>query len=119
MFRNFPVSETTLTEEDIASCSRAFRKPKNAEEERKLIENGTPKSTIPLKKWNGRMAGKQKSSTRTLRIHNWQVLSASLDTAIANNTVVSLNFWLIKLVKEQSLIFCNSKFTACVILKKH
>ena len=36
---------TTLTEEDIASCSRAFRKPKNAEEERKLIENGTPKST--------------------------------------------------------------------------
>ena len=24
---------TTLTEEDIASCSRAFRKPKSAEEE--------------------------------------------------------------------------------------
>ena len=119
MFRNFPVSETTLTEEDIASCSRAFRKPKNAEEERKLIENGTPKSTIPLKKWNGRMAGKQKSSTRTLCIHNWQVLSSSLDTSIANNTFVSLNFWLIKLVKEQSLMFCNSKFTACVILKEH
>ena len=110
----------------MASCSRAFRKPKNVEEERKLIENGTPKSTIPLKKYslkkffkNGRMVGKQKSSTRALRIHNWQVLSASFDTAIANNTVVSLNFWLIKLVKEQSLIFCNSKFTACVILKKH
>ena len=37
---------------------------KNAEKERKLIENGTPKSTIPLKKyslekffWNGRMVG--------------------------------------------------------------
>ena len=42
-----------------------------------------------------------------------------LDTAIANITAVSLNFWLIKLVKEQSLIFCNSKFTACVILKEH
>ena len=42
-----------------------------------------------------------------------------LDTAIAIITAVSLNFWLIKLVKEQSLIFCNSKFTACVILKEH
>ena len=58
---------------------------KNAEKERKVIENGTPKSTIPLKKyslekffWNGRMVGKQKSSTRALRIHNWQVLSATL-----------------------------------------
>ena len=58
---------------------------KNAEKERKLIANGTPKSTIPLKKyslekffWNGRMVGKQKSSTRALRIHNWQVLSATL-----------------------------------------
>ena len=28
-----------LTEEDMASCSRAFRKPKNAEEERNLIES--------------------------------------------------------------------------------
>ena len=42
-----------------------------------------------------------------------------LDTAIANITAVSLNFWLIKLVKEQSLIVCNSKFTGCVILKEH
>ena len=60
------IFRTTLTEEDIASCSRAFRKPKNAEEDRKLIENGTPKSTILLKKyslkkifWNGRIVGKQ------------------------------------------------------------
>ena len=29
----------------MASCSRAFRRPKNAEEEKKLIENATPKST--------------------------------------------------------------------------
>ena len=42
-----------------------------------------------------------------------------LDTAIANTPAVSLNFWLIKLVKEQSFIFCNSKFTACVIFKEH
>ena len=39
----------TLTEEDMASCSIAFQKPKNAEEERKLIENGAPKSTSAVK----------------------------------------------------------------------
>ena len=58
---------------------------KNAEKEGKVIENGTPKSTIPLKKyslkkffWNGRMVGKQISSTRALRIYNWKVLSTTL-----------------------------------------
>ena len=62
-------------------CSR----PKNAEGKRKLIENGSPKSTFPLKKyslkkffWNGRMVGKQISSTRALRIYNWKVLSTTL-----------------------------------------
>ena len=76
----FQATNDTITDEEIASCSRAFRRPKNTEEERRLIENGTPKSTIPLKKYslkkffsNGRMVGKQKSSTRALRIHNWQV----------------------------------------------
>ena len=75
----------TLTEENVASCSRAVRKPKNAEGKRKLIENGSPKSTFPLKKyslkkffWNGRMVGKQISSTRALRIYNWKVLSTTL-----------------------------------------
>ena len=29
----------------MASCSRAFRRPKNDEEEKKLIGNATPKST--------------------------------------------------------------------------
>ena len=84
-------------------------------EEVQGIENCTPKSTIPLEKyslktifWNGRLVGKQKSSTRVLRTvttgKSWVQL---LDTAIANITAVSLNFWLIKLV------------TACVILKEH
>ena len=73
VFRNCPV-----TEEDIAFCFRGFRKPQNAEEEGKLIENGTPKPSIPLKKYclkkffcNGRMVGKRKSSTRALRFHSW------------------------------------------------
>ena len=41
---------TTLTEEDMAPCSRAFQKPKNAGEEMKLIENTTPKSARVMKK---------------------------------------------------------------------
>ena len=48
-FRTF-LLRMTLTEEDMVSCSSAFRKPKNAEEERKLIENATPKSTRAVKK---------------------------------------------------------------------
>ena len=42
----------TVTKEDMACCSRAFWKPKNAGEERKLIGNGTAKATIPLKKYS-------------------------------------------------------------------
>ena len=49
-FRIF-LLRTTLTEEDMASCSRGFRKPKIAEEERKLIENATPKSTHCITEW--------------------------------------------------------------------
>ena len=97
----------------MASCSRAFRKPKNPEEDRKLIENGTPKSTIPLKKyslktifWNGRMVGKQKSSTRALRtVTTGKSWVQRLDTVIANITAVSLNN--------------NILVTECVILKEH
>ena len=50
------------------------------------------------------MVGKQKSGTRALRIHNWQLLSATLGHCYSqmNITAVSLNSWLIELVKEQS-----------------
>ena len=65
------------------------------------------------------MAGKQISSTRALRIHNWQVLSATLGHCYSQYYRCVTEFWLIKLVREQSLIFCNSIFTACVILKEH
>ena len=36
----------------MASCSRAFRKPISAEEERNLIENAISKSTRALTKWS-------------------------------------------------------------------
>ena len=92
-----------------------------------LIEKWYPKVNYSTEKsirkkfffWNGRIIGKQKPSTRALRIHNWQVLSATLGHCYSQYYRWPLNFWLIKLVKEQSLIFCNSKFTACVNLKEH
>ena len=59
--------QTALTEENMASCSRAFRKPKNAEKERNVFENATPISTREVTNWslkiffrNGRMVGKSK-----------------------------------------------------------
>ena len=80
-----------LNEEDMASSSRAFRKPKNAEEERKLLESATPKSTQAVTKWslkifgNGRMVGKNKSPAIepcAFRTDNSKV--QRLDTDIAN-----------------------------------
>ena len=40
------------TNDTTTDRSRTFQKPKNAEEERKLIATGIPKSTIPLKKYS-------------------------------------------------------------------
>ena len=64
------------------------------------------------------MVGKQKSSTRALRIHNWQVLSATLGHCYSQYYRCFTELLADKLVKEQSLVFFNSKFTACVILKE-
>ena len=36
----------------MASCSRAFRKPKSAEEDRDLIKNAIPNSTRAVTKWS-------------------------------------------------------------------
>jgi len=76
MFRTFLL----LTEEDMASCSRTFWKPKSAEEERKLTENAILKSTRAVKKWseknflewqNGRK--NKNPAIEPLRLHNWQI----------------------------------------------
>ena len=42
----------TQAKEDMASCPRAFRKPKSAEEEKNLIENAIPLSTRAVTKWS-------------------------------------------------------------------
>ena len=61
-------------QKDMASCSKAFRKPKNAEEERKLIENATPKvntcsDKVVFENFSGiaEWEEKQESSNRALR----------------------------------------------------
>ena len=83
---------------DIASCSRALRKPKSAEEERNLIENAIPKSTHAVTKWsvkiflewqNGR---KNKNPAIEPCAFTTKSKVQRLDTDIANVTAESLNF---------------------------
>ena len=107
---------TTLAEEDMAPCSRAFQKSKKGRRREEVNRKYYPKVSTCSEKvafekifWNGWMVGKQKSSTRALRPHNWNVLHTSF-----NITAESLNFWLIKLVKEQSW-FCAMLFEASAV----
>ena len=108
-----------LTEEDMASCSRAFRKPKNAAEERNLTENAIPMSTRAVTKWsvkiflewqNGR---KNKNpaiepcafTTGKSKVHR-------LDTDLASMTTESRNFLADKIcrrtVQSWSLQCCQN-----------
>ena len=89
----------------MASCSRAFRKPKNVEEERNLIENAIPKSTRAETKWsvkvlvewqNGRENKNPAIEPCAFTTDKSKVQRLDTDNATAE----SLNFWLIKFVEE-------------------
>ena len=89
------------------SCSRAFQKPENAEEERNFIENAIPKSTCAMTKWSVKIFLEWQNSRKnknppiepcTFRTDKSKV--QCLDTDTANIMAVSLNFWLIKFVEE-------------------
>ena len=105
----------------MASCSRVFRKPKNAEEERNLIENAIPKSIRAVTKWsvkvfiewqNGRENKNPAIVPCAFATDKSKV--QCLDTDIANMTAESLNSWLIKFVL---LILCKSiNYLLCVKL---
>ena len=91
----------------MASCSRAFRKPKNAEKERNLIENAIPKSTRAVTKWsvniflecqNSRKNKKAAIEPCTFTTDKSKV--QRLDTDIANMTAESLNFSQIKFAEK-------------------
>ena len=89
------------------------------------MENATPKSTHvvknkPLKRLP-EIAKCQENEKLVLGPYVFTTEKSCLRrwyTVIANITAKSMKFWLIKLVKEQSLILCNTQFTACVILKE-
>ena len=83
----------------MASCSIAFRKPKNAEKERNLIENAVPKPTRAVTKrsvkifleWqNGRENKNPAIEPCAFTTDKSKV--QRLDTDIANMTAESLNF---------------------------
>ena len=71
VFRTF-LLRTMLTEDDMASCSRAFQKPKKAEEGMKW------KSSLQKQFLEWLNGGK--TEIQYLRLHNWQVLSATTAT---------------------------------------
>ena len=99
----------------MGSCSRVFRKPKSAEEDRNVIENPIPNSTRAVTKWsvkiflelwqNGRK--NKNPAIKPCAFTTDKSKVQRLDTGIANMTAESLNFWLIKFVV---LILCKSKF---------
>ena len=91
----------------MASCSRAFQKPKNAEEERNLIENGMPKSTRAVTKWSVKifleLQNDRKNKTTAIEpgaLTTDKSKVQRLDTDIANMTAESQNFWLIKFANK-------------------
>ena len=90
----------------MASCSRAFRKPKNAEEESNLIENAIPKSTRAVTKWSVKIllewqnSRKKNPAIEPCAFTTDKSKVQRLGTDIANMTAESLSFWLLKFVEE-------------------
>ena len=109
----------------MALCSRAFRKAKMSGEKSILIENATPKSARAVKKQRlkriSEIAKRQENENLVLEPCVFTTEKTCVQrsyTVIANIAAKSLNFWLNKLVKEESLILCNTQFLAGLILKE-
>ena len=115
----------TLTEE--VSCSRAFRKPKNANNWKDVTWKCYPSQQV---RWKSSL-WKNFSGIDQWWVNKNPVLQPCLFTIgkswvqwldiIANITAESLNVWLIKSVKEQSLILVNVTCTCrwCVYIIAH
>jgi len=89
----------------MASCSRVFRKPENAEEERNLIENAIPKSIRAVTKWSVKVFVEWQNGRENKNPAIVPCAFATdkskvqrLDTDIGNMMAESLNSWLIKFV---------------------
>ena len=85
-------------EEDMASCSRTFQKPKSAEEERNLIENAILKSTAAVTKWSVKILSGRMLQKTKIQQSSWNIkyapticcVSWVLTINIHNSLAVSL-----------------------------
>ena len=90
VFRNF-LLRTILTEDDMASCSRAFQKPKKAEEGMKW----------KISRWKNILEWLNggKAEIQYLRLHNWQVLSET--TATLRHCCSQFSDWVTKRLADK------------------
>ena len=84
---------------------RTFRKPKNAEEEKQLLENAVPKSTRSVNKWAMKIFSEwrstrvnKKASEEPSSCTNDTSQIQDLETDVLDMTAESLNFWLTKFI---------------------
>ena len=89
------------------ASKRAFRKPKSAEEEKKLLENAVPKSTRYVNKWSMKIFSEWQATRLIKKASEEQrnfVVDISkiqdLDINVCDMTAETLNFWLTKFVME-------------------
>jgi len=87
----------------MASKPRTFRKPKNALEEKKMLENAVPKSTRSVNKWAMKIFTEWQSTRVTKKPETPKI--QGLETNIIEMTAESLNFWLTKFIMEVCCIF--------------
>ena len=75
----------------MASSSRAFRKPKNVEEERKLLESATPKSTQAMTKWSSKIFRQQHQVSNILGPpENLETTGKASNAEVTGNDMESL-----------------------------
>ena len=66
----------------MASSSRAFRKPKNAEEERKLLESATPKSSFAQQHQVSNILGTPENLETTGKASNAEVMGNDMESPL-------------------------------------
>ena len=89
------------------ASKRTFRKPKSAEEEKKLLENAVPQSTRSVNKlsmkifseWQAARLNKKASDEQSNSVDDSSKIQ-DLDMNVCNMSAETLNFWLAKFVMD-------------------
>ena len=83
------------------ASKRTFRKPKSAEEEKKLLENAVPQPTRSVNKWSMKIFSEWQAARLNKKASDEQSNSVDdsskiqdLDMNVCNMSVETLNFWL-------------------------